>query len=145
MLPTIRTVRHMRPVMIRPEVRLNMDRWFDEVIGRTVTTRPDADMYETENEFVVELDLAAAENGHVDVTFEQGVLSISGERRLENEETQAKYHVRERSWARFVRRFVIPSMIDASKVEASSDRGVLKVVMPKSVEAKARKVEIEVA
>ncbi len=129
-----------------PEVRWDVDRMFDEIFSRPTfhiaPGGPEADFYETEDEFVLELDLPGFDRKDVDVTVEQGVLSISGERTVESEDQRGTYHLRERSWGKFSRSFSVPTTIDSKRVVADFNRGVLKVRMPKAVEAKARKIEI---
>jgi HSP20 family protein len=89
------------------------------------------------------MDLPAFTNDSVDVTVEKGVMTIHGERTLENEEAEGTYHLRERSWGKFSRSFSIPHTIDSESVDASFNRGVLTVKLPKAAEAKARKIEIK--
>lgn len=129
-----------------PELRWDPERLFDDIFGRPTfaltPAGPEADFYETEDEFVLEVDLPGFESGDVDVTVEQGVLSIGGQRTVAREEEKGTYHLRERSWGRFSRSFSVPTTIDANKVQANFERGVLTVTMPKAVEAKARKIEI---
>lgn len=129
-----------------PEMRWDVDRLFDEVFARPTfhltPGGPEADFYETEDEFILELDLPGFDREEVDVTVEQGVLAISGERTVESEDRRGTYHLRERSWGKFSRSFSVPTTIDAKKVSADFHRGVLRVRMPKAVEAKARKIEI---
>ena len=103
---------------------------------------PEADFYETENEFVLEMDLPGFQQDDVELTVEKGVLSISGERTIERDEEKGNYHLRERSWGKFSRSFSIPHTIDADGVEAEFNKGVLTVKMPKAAEALARKIQI---
>ncbi len=129
-----------------PELRWDVDRMFDEVFSRpqfhVAAGGPEADFYETENDFVLEMDLPGFTQEDVDVTVEKGVLSISGERTVEREEGQGTYHLRERSWGKFSRSFSIPHTIDGDRVKAEFAKGVLMVTLPKAPEAKARKIEI---
>jgi HSP20 family protein len=104
---------------------------------------PEADFYETENEFVLEMDLPGFTNEGVDVTVEKGVMTIHGERSIERDEDQDNYHLRERSWGKFSRSFSIPHTIESESVDASFRSGVLTVKLPKAPEAKARKIEIK--
>ena len=130
-----------------PELRWDADRLFNEMFGRpqlrVASGGPKADFVETENEFVLEMDLPGFTNENVDVTVEKGVMTIQGERALENEEAEGTYHLRERSWGRFSRSFSIPHTIDSESVDASFNKGVLTVRLPKAAEAKARKIEIK--
>ena len=128
-----------------PELRWDADRLMDEFFGRQLhmtPSGPEADFYETENEFVLEMDLPGFQQDDVELTVEKGVLSISGERTIERDEEKGNYHLRERSWGKFSRSFSIPHTIDADGVEAAFNKGVLMVKMPKAAEALARKIQI---
>jgi len=144
-LPTLRrSTSVFRPF---PELRFDADRLFDEFFGRpqlhVAPGGPEADFYETENEFVLEMDLPGFTHDDVDVTVEKGVLSITGERSMEHEEDKGNYHLRERSWGKFSRSFSIPHTIEADAVDASFAKGVLTVKLPKAPEALARKIQIK--
>ena len=129
-----------------PELRWDVDRLFDEMFARPALHvspgGPEVDFYETEDEFILEMDLPGFTQEDVDVTVEKGVLSIGGERTIEREQGQGTYHLRERSWGKFSRSFSIPHTIDAERVDADFAKGVLTVKLPKAAEAKARKIEI---
>ena len=129
-----------------PELRWDADRLMDEFFGRpqfhVAPGGPEADFYETENDFVLEMDLPGFTQDDVDLTVEKGVLSITGERTIERDEEKGNYHLRERSWGKFSRSFSIPHTIEAEGVDAAFKKGVLTVKLPKAPEAKARKIEI---
>ncbi|MDT8436807.1 MAG: Hsp20/alpha crystallin family protein [Gemmatimonadota bacterium] len=144
MLPTRR-----RPTAVLrnfPETRWDVDRMFDDLFGRSFLTMgpggPEADFYETEDDFVLEMNLPGFDLEEVEVNLEQGVLSISGEHAEEKEE-KGTYHLRERGWSRFTRSFSVPHTIDANRVDAGFDKGVLTVKLPKAAEAKPRRIEIK--
>jgi HSP20 family protein len=104
---------------------------------------PQADFYETDEEFVLEMNLPGFTEEDVEVNLEQDVLSITGEHSEEEEEEKGTYHLRERSWSRFTRSFSIPHTIDVENVDADFAKGVLKVRLPKAAQARARKIEIK--
>jgi len=130
-----------------PELRWDADRLMNEFFSRpqlhVSPGGPEADFYETEDHFVLEMDLPGFTQEDVELTVEKGVLSISGERTLERDEEKGNYHLRERSWGKFSRSFSIPHTIDAESVDAIFNRGVLTVKMPKAAEALARKIQIK--
>ena len=130
-----------------PELRWDADRLFNEMFGRPQVRMspggPEADFFENQNEFVLEMDLPGFTNESVDVTVEKGVMTIHGERSLETEEAEGTYHLRERSWGKFSRSFSIPHTIDSEAVDANFAKGVLTVKLPKAPEALARKIEIK--
>jgi HSP20 family protein len=81
----------------------------------------------------------------IDVQLKDGVLTIKGEKKVETDDTQKDYHVMERSYGMFERSFTIPSEVDAAKVEATFDKGVLKVTLPKlpAAQAKVQKITVK--
>ena len=103
---------------------------------------PLADFYEKDNAFVIELDLPGFERDNIDVMFEQGVLTVVGERPMIEE--KVNFHLRERPFERFTRTFTLPRAIDAVKVESYIHNGVLKIILPKAPEAVAKKIEVAV-
>lgn len=106
---------------------------------------PLVDITEDEKEWVVKADLPDLKKEDVKVTVENGVLTFSGERKLEKEEKNKKYHRVERSYGAFVRSFTLPDGTDPEKVCAEFKAGVLTVHLPKSPEAKPKAVEIKVS
>jgi HSP20 family protein len=106
--------------------------------------RPTCDVSETEKEYRVLAELPNVKKEDVKVTLEAGVLSIRGERKAEKEEKGARYHRREVSYGSFLRRFSLPEDADPSKVDASYENGVLKVVVAKSAPKESKVHEVAV-
>ena len=104
-----------------------------------------ADISEDENEYVIKAELPELKKEEVKVTVENGVLTISGERKFEKEENKKKYHRVERAYGRFVRSFALPEDADASKVKAEFKDGMLTVHLPKSEKAKPKQIEVKIA
>jgi HSP20 family protein len=105
---------------------------------------PRVDILEDEKEFVVKAELPEIKREDVRVTVENGVLTISGERKLEKEEKHKRYHRVERAYGSFARSFSLPEGADASKVRADFKDGVLQVHMQKSESAKPKQIEVKV-
>jgi HSP20 family protein len=80
----------------------------------------------------------------IDVQLKEGMLTIRGEKKEEKDEKNKDYHVVERSYGMFERSFRLPAEVDSQKVEASFDKGVLKVTLPKLPEAKSKVQKIAV-
>ena len=105
---------------------------------------PATDISESANEFAVSAELPGLTAEDVEVSVEDGVLSLSGEKkavREEGDENKGR-HVVERRYGRFHRTFTLPRSVDAAKVNAKFTNGVLTVTLPKAATAKARKVKI---
>jgi len=89
-------------------------------------------------------ELPGVDEKDVQVTFDDGVLTIKGEKKTEKEETKAGYHVSERSYGSFLRTLDLPTDIDAEKISAKCVKGVLKITLPKLAEAKSKAKKIEI-
>lgn len=124
-----------------------MNRLFDDTWrGRVPAETPlRLDVKEDEKTFHVTADLPGLAEKDVEVTFDDGTLTIRGEKKIERDEKKDTWHVVERFSGSFARQLVLPTSIDAEKIEANFDKGVLTVTLPKMPEeqAKARKIEIK--
>ena len=106
---------------------------------------PLADITEDDKEYIIKAELPDVKKEDVKVTVENGVLTISGERKFEKEEKKKKYHRVERAYGSFMRSFSLPDQGDASKVKAAFKNGMLTVHLPKSEKAKPKQIEVNVA
>lgn len=106
---------------------------------------PLADITEDDREYVIKAELPELKREDVKVTVENGVLTISGERKFEKEEKKKKYHRVERGYGSFVRTFALPEDADAEKVKAQFKQGILEVHLPKNEKAKPKQIEVNVA
>jgi len=104
---------------------------------------PDIDVSETGTELVVRAEVPGVEAGDLDVEVAGRMLTLKGEKRHEREEKDESHHLVERSWGSFERSVELPCEVDASKAEATFKNGVLKVRLPKTEEARAKKVEVQ--
>lgn len=103
---------------------------------------PAVDLTERDGQLVLHADLPGMDRDDIDVQVKDGVLTVSGERKYENENRGEGFHRIERSFGRFSRSLRLPRGVDASAVSATFDRGVLEVTVPKPVEPAATKIEI---
>ena len=111
----------------------------------TLTTwAPACDIFETKDEIIVKAELPEVKRENVYVSFENNVLTIRGERKLEEETTRENYHRVERSYGEFVRTFTLPTFVNTAKITAEFKDGMLRVTLPKQEEAKPKQVEIKV-
>jgi HSP20 family protein len=102
------------------------------------------DISEDDKEYVITAELPEVKKEEVKVTVENGVLTITGERRFEKEEKK-KYHRVERYYGSFARIFALPDDGDAAKVNAEFKDGVLKVHIAKSEAARPKQIEVKVS
>ncbi|HEY1939001.1 MAG TPA: Hsp20/alpha crystallin family protein [Candidatus Angelobacter sp.] len=105
---------------------------------------PPVDVFEDEHNITVQAELPGIDEKDLDIRLENNVLTISGERKLENEEQKENFHRIERSYGRFTRSFTLPSTVDTEHVNAEFQNGVLKVTIAKLEEAKPKQIKIGV-
>ncbi len=115
-----------------PSERLELAEW-----------RPLADITEDDKEYLVKIEIPGMKRDEVKVSMESGVLTISGERKLEKEEKSKKYHRVERAYGSFSRSFVIPDDVVAEKIDAEFKEGILQVHLPKGEHAKPKTIEVK--
>ena len=132
-----------------------MERLFDEMVGRGLwrssderplrgTWVPSINILERQDAMVVTADLPGLRAEDVDVTVEEGTLSIRGERNLEEAAEGETYHRVERLYGSFERTFTLPNSIDVEKIEARFSNGEMILTLPKREESKPRSVKIKV-
>ncbi len=105
---------------------------------------PRVEISEQEDRYLVDADLPGLEKEDIKVEVEDNVLSITGERRLEEEKEEQNYHLRERVYGKFSRSFRLPAKVDANKINASFKNGVLSLIIPKTEDAKPKQIEVNV-
>ena len=126
----------------------DMNRLFDRFFegrGTNGASRrwiPAMDLVETEDALVLRGDLPGMSEDDVDIEIKDNVLTVSGERKAEHEEKSEGFHRVERAFGSFSRSLTLPRGIEAEKVEANFDNGVLEVRVPKPAEAKPTRVQI---
>lgn len=124
-----------------------LDQVLDRFANQPAGSRPwgpAVDIVENDKELVLAADLPGVKLEEVEVKIEDGTLTLSGSRKFENEDNKNGYHRIERSYGEFHRAFTLPDSVDATKVEAAFENGVLKVTLPKKELARPRTVKVEI-
>jgi HSP20 family protein len=103
---------------------------------------PAVDVYEDAQKVVLKLEVPGIEEKDLDVRVENNTLTIKGERKFDKEEKEENFHRIERRYGSFVRTFKLPNTVDAEKVEASYEKGILKITLAKRAEAKPRQIKV---
>lgn len=120
----------------------NLTRAFgDEGIARGAWN-PSVDIYENKDQIVLEAELPGMNREDFDLTVENNVITLRGERRFEKKDDGDNYHRVERSYGSFTRSFTLPQTVSAEGAQAEYRNGVLRVSLPKREEVKARRIEI---
>ena len=116
----------------------------DRAAGERATRAwaPALDIAERTDAYVVTVEVPGIEPEQLEITLEDGVLTISGERRFEAETKEQQYHRVERSYSAFRRSITLPARVKADAIDASFEDGLLQVVVPKAEEAKPRRIEV---
>jgi len=130
--------RHFEEIFGRP---------FQPAVGRRLPTEergwvPPIEVFEKEGKFVVKAELPGMKEENIDVSVVGDMLTIKGERKTETEVKEEDYYCCERSYGSFFRSIALPSTVDAKKIEASYESGVLEVSLPKAPEVKPKKISV---
>lgn len=105
---------------------------------------PAVDVYENDDhEFVLKAELPAMKREDIAITYDDGVLTLKGERKSEVETSRDTYHRVERQYGSFMRSFTLPATVDAARIQASYKDGVLTIRVPQREEAKPKQIEIK--
>lgn len=133
---------------IQGEINRLFNSFFDTPVGAAEGAGrrwlPAMDLVEADDHFILRADLPGVGEDDVKVELENDVLTISGERKAEHEERGEGYHRLERAYGSFSRSLTLPDGVDAGAVQASFERGVLEVRIPKPEQRKPRRVAISV-
>ncbi len=103
---------------------------------------PAVDVYETPKEVVIQAELPGLSENDVSVTVEDRLLVIKGKRQLDPRFNKETTHRIERAYGSFRRSFRLPASVDVSRISASQQEGVLKLVLPRTEESKPRRIEV---
>ena len=103
---------------------------------------PAIDVLEKEDKYVVKVELPGVKEEDIDVSVAGDMLTISGEKQAESEVKKKGYYYNESSYGSFSRSVTMPSSVDAGKIEASYDKGVLEITLPKAPEVKTKKIRV---
>ena len=111
----------------------------------TRTWAPPVDIYENGDNLVLKAELPGINPDDVEIRVEDNTLYLKGERRFEKEVKEQNFHRVERSYGTFTRTFSLPNSVDADKVSANYQDGVLTLTMPKKEEAKPKTIKVNVS
>jgi len=133
------------------DLRDEIDRLFESPLGETRTSQllsgwtPALDVYEEKDHFIVKAELPGLKKEDIEVSFYDGGLSISGERKSETKHEDAEAYRAERFFGRFQRTVALPTAVAVDKAKASYKDGVLTVTLPKTEEARHKHIDVSVS
>ena len=119
--------------------------WDEEDRDSSGQWHPVLDIYDDGNDLVLKAELPGLKKDDIDVKVDNNVMTLHGERKRETEAKEDSYYRCERSYGTFSRSFTLPTTVDANKITASYEDGVLAVTLPKAEEAKPRQIDVKVA
>ncbi len=111
----------------------------------TTTWNPSVDIFENDNEVVMKAELPGMNAKDIEVRLENNVLTLKGERHFEKETKEENYHRIECEYGTFTRSFAMPAAVNGDKVTAEYKDGILKIVLPKKEETKAKPIKVAAA
>jgi len=111
----------------------------------TADWAPPADIAEFKDRFVLRFDVPGVNTDAIDITLEQGVLTVSGARERDSQNGEVERTRLERPSGRFHRRFTLPDTVDTTNVQATGRNGVLEVIIPKQAKAQPRRITVAAA
>ncbi len=130
-------------------MRRQMDRMMNDMLGEEGSNTGQGDyllpldVSENDDHYLVKASLPGVKPDNIDVTYRNGTLTISAESKQEQEFEKEQYHIRERSYGTFRRSINLPGDIDPDKIDARFEDGVLTLTLPKSEQAKPKRISIK--
>ena len=121
----------------------NMARAFDDEGIARGSWNPNVDIYENKDHIVLEAELPGMKREDFDLSVENNIITLRGERHFEKKDETDNYHRVERAYGTFTRSFTLPNTVSGEGATADYRNGVLRVVLPKREETKARRIEIK--
>ena len=115
----------------------------DDANVATANWTPSVDITEDENSFKLLADIPGVKPEDIDVSMDNGVLTVKGERNTEEKTEKENFRRVERQYGAFYRRFTLPETANAEKIEAHSEHGVLKITIPKQEVEQARRISVK--
>jgi HSP20 family protein len=130
---------------LREDMNRAFGRWFgrEGEEGRPAARwAPALDVVESNDAYRIDVEVPGLRPEDIEVTVDQGMLTVQGERRSEEETRDRQYHRMERRYGVFRRSITLPTLVDASRVEATYDNGVLRLTVPKTEAAQPKRIEV---
>ena len=112
--------------------------------GLTGNFVPPVDIYEDEHNITVKMEVPGIDQKDIDIRMENNTLTVRGERNFEKDEKEENFHRVERRYGSFYRAFTLPNIVDAEKITADYENGVLKIRLAKKAEAKPKQIKVNV-
>ena len=136
---------HYKPINLFDQINNEMNRYLsmrDTAANQEREWMPAVDIHEEDNCYMLTADIPGVNRKDVEITLEEGVLTVKGERKSDTEIVEEGYRRRERIQGRFVRQFNLPETVDTANISAKAEDGVLKIVIPKQEKLEPKKISV---
>ena len=137
---------HHKPVNLFNQFNDEMNRYFSLTRAGAANQErdwtPAVDIREEGNRYLLTADIPGVNRKDIEITLEEGVLTVKGERNTEAEVAEPGYRRRERSHGTFMRQFTLPDTVNTTDISASAADGVLEITIPKQEKPEARKITV---
>jgi len=151
--PRVHSIACWNPFAEMTDLQREVDTVFGDFFGRTpfrmaateAMWSPVVDIHEAKDSILLQVELPGVKQEDIQVSIEDDTLTLKGERKRETEAKEDQYHRVERSYGRFERNILLPSVVDSGRVKATYRDGVLEIQLPKKEEAKPKEIKVEVA
>lgn len=138
------TLIRYEPFNLLSQFQSEINRLFDARDNPVREWAPAVDIRETDKEYVVHADVPGVDPKEIEITFENGLLTLKGERKWEKETADKEYRRVECARGRFYRSFNLPETVNAEKVIAKNRHGVVEIIIPKQEKVLPRRIEVKV-
>ena len=136
---------HYKPINLFDQINNEMNRYLsmrDTAANQEHEWTPAVDIHEEDSCYMLTADIPGVNRQDVEITLEDGVLTVKGERKSGTEVTEERYRRRERIYGTFVRQFNLPDTVDAANISAKAEDGVLKIAIPKQEKPEPKKITV---
>jgi HSP20 family protein len=137
---------HYKPVNLFNQFNDEMNRYFSQTRESAANQErdwmPAVDIREEDGRYLLTADIPGVDRKNVEITLEEGVLTVKGERNTETDVAEEGYRRRERTYGTFMRQFTLPDTVDAGNISAAVQDGVLEIEIPKQDKPEPRRITV---
>jgi HSP20 family protein len=137
---------HYKPINLFDQINDEMNRYLSSMRSTAANQEhdwtPAVDIQEEDSRYLLTADIPGVNRNDVEITLEEGVLTVKGERKAESDSAEEGFRRRERIHGTFVRQFNLPDTVDTANISATADDGVLKIAIPKQEKSEPRRITV---
>ncbi|MGB5716823.1 MAG: Hsp20/alpha crystallin family protein [Gammaproteobacteria bacterium] len=137
---------HYKPVNLFDQFNDEMNRYLSSMRSTAANQEhdwtPAVDIQEEDSHYLLTADIPGVNRNDVEITLEEGVLTVKGERKSDPDVAEEGYRRRERTYGTFLRQFNLPDTVDTANISAKAEDGVLKIAIPKQEKPEPRRITV---